>query len=167
MSLSLQQKIEMLELNYLQHNKSATTARAAYCTAKGLRTEPSVSAFKQVYATFRETDSINRERSKRPRTVRTGRIIENVRVLNEDLTSACQSLRVRPGACEVRISKSSYHRIIRDNLKIYPYIPRLKHHLTKDDHGRNLHANTVITWEAGTAHELKNCPQVSRQGHLT
>ncbi len=106
MSLSLQQKIEMLEF-YLQHNKSVTAARAAYCTAKGLRTGPSVSAFKKVYATFRETGSVNRERSKRPRTVRTGLIFENVRTLNEERTSDGQSLSIRPGAREVGIS--NYH----------------------------------------------------------
>jgi hypothetical protein len=82
MSLSMQQKIEMLKF-YLQH-KSATAARSAYCTAKGLRTGPSVSAFIKVYVTFRETGSINRERSKRPGTARTGPIIENVRTLNEE-----------------------------------------------------------------------------------
>jgi hypothetical protein len=41
-------------------------------------------------------------------------------------------------AREVRISKSSYYRIILGDSKIYPYILRLKHHLTEGDPDRHL-----------------------------
>jgi hypothetical protein len=44
MSLSLKQKIEILEF-YLQRNKSASAARAEYCTAKGEYISASLETF--------------------------------------------------------------------------------------------------------------------------
>jgi len=132
MALSLREKIDMLEIFVLK-GKSPRAAQSAYCSAQGLRTGPSLTSFRNIYSNFKEFGSVSKPKSKRTPTVQNEQKIQRVRDLNETAATSGQSLSVRIGARDLEISKSVYHRIIRRDLKMYPNIPRLKHHLTEDD----------------------------------
>jgi len=137
MSLSLEEKIDMLEC-YIQQNKSATCAKRAYCTEKGIRNGPSAVSFTNVYETYRETGSVEEHPRKRARTVRTDEKIEEVKTTHHESLAAGSSLSVRRGGQQAQITKTSYHRTLREDLKMYPYIPRLIHKLNEDDPDRRV-----------------------------
>ena len=82
-----------------------------------------------------ETGSVvDVQRSERPRS---GRSEENIRVL-EEAYALSQGESIRRAAVELEISRSSIQRMLRKDIKTFPYKLQTVHKLREDDNDRRI-----------------------------
>ena len=127
----------MLEI-YLKSNENATEALRKWATQHKNRPKPHRNTLRKLVEKFRKTGSVADdagERSNKNRTVRTPEIIEQV----DEIIRREPSISTRRLAQQLGLSASSVCRILKDDLKMYPY--RLQVHQRLNENSMTLRYN--------------------------
>jgi len=141
--ISIKDRIELVK-NYYKHAESATNALRKSNVGRNYRKRPSTQAVSDLVAKFERTGSVLDERghfSGRGRTSRTPEMIDEaskVHVITKGIS-------VRKLALQLGTSKSTAHRIVRQDLGLYPYKVQIMQKVSEYDVERRLNfANTIV-----------------------
>ena len=121
--------------------KSVTQTQRLFNREFGINSAPTRRTIYAIHRKFMETGSVvDAQRSGRPKS---GRSEENIRVL-EEAYALSQGKSIRRAAVELEISRSSIQRILRKDIKAFPYKLQAVHKLKEDNDHRVEMSETLL-----------------------
>ena len=115
--------------------KSVRQTQRLFNREFGINSAPTRRTIYAIHRKFMETGSVvDARRSGRPRS---GRSEENIGVL-EEVYALSQRKSIRRAAVELEISRSSIHRMLRKDIKAFPYKLQIVHKLEEEDNDRTV-----------------------------
>ena len=148
---------------YYENNKSIISTQRAYPRKYGTKTAPDPKTIRNIVKNFEENGSVGDKKRFGPElTVRTPENIEKIRKKLEDSPKRSQRWLSR----ETKIPKTTIRRIIRDELKLFPYkihILQTQTHQNKQQRldyalmlSEKIENNDIITKKGGCIEDIMN-----------